>query len=148
MNSTALAPLPSVRLLAVARYADVLQELQRGTQGVQSATLASADGLTVVSTLAQTQDADKISAMAGSLSALAGALTREVGHADAERLILETNAGRILTMAVSSLPGALVLAVVTDPSSLLGKLLWSCRTAVEQIALIQQEMPAGPAPER
>ena len=69
----------------------------------------------------------------GSLSALAGAMTREAGHATPERLILESNSGHILTMNVPAAFGTLVLTVVTDQSLVLGKLLWSCSTAADQI---------------
>ena len=70
----------SLRLVTIARLAEILAELQRETPGVLSATLASADGLTVASTLSNNHEADKLSAMSGSLSALAGAMTREAGH--------------------------------------------------------------------
>jgi predicted regulator of Ras-like GTPase activity (Roadblock/LC7/MglB family) len=125
--------LPQLRLVAIARFAEILQQLQADAYGVLSATLASVDGLTIASTLAEPRDADKLSAMAGSISALAGALTHEVGHIDAERLILETATGRVLTMNVPLPTGAIVLAVVTNQGSLLGKLLWHCNDAVDQL---------------
>ena len=111
----------------------LLAELQRGTPGVLSATLASADGLTVASTLSNNHEADKLSAMSGSLSALAGAMTREAGHGVPERLILESSTGHIVTMGVSTASGDLVLTVVTNQSSLLGKLLWSCRSTADLV---------------
>lgn len=126
------------RLVTIARLADILADLQRGTPGVVSATLASADGLTVASTLADSHDADKLSAMSGSLSALAGAMTREAGHAAPERLILESGSGHIVSMnvpvpATAASTGDLVLTVVTNQSSLLGKLLWSCRSTADLV---------------
>ena len=123
----------SLRLVTIARLADILAELQRETPGVLSATLASADGLTVASTLPDSQDADKLSAMSGSLSALAGAMTREAGHGTPERLILESSQGHIVTMSVPAASGDLVLTVVTNQSSLLGKLLWSCRSTADLV---------------
>ena len=108
-------------------------DLQRSAPGVVSATLASADGLTVASTLTNSQDADKLSAMSGSLSALAGAMTREAGHAAPERLILESDSGHIVSMNVPVPTGDLVLTVITNQSSLLGKLLWSCRSTADQV---------------
>lgn len=122
-----------LRLITIARLADILAELQRNTPGVLSATLASADGLTVASTLSSSQDADKLSAMSGSLSALAGAMTREAGHGTPERLILESSTGHIVTMSVPAASGDLVLTVVTNQSSLLGKLLWSCRSTADLV---------------
>ena len=123
----------SLRLVTIARLADILADLQRSAPGVVSATLASADGLTVASTLTNSQDADKLSAMSGSLSALAGAMTREAGHAAPERLILESDSGHIVSMNVPVPTGDLVLKVITNQSSLLGKLLWSCRSTADQV---------------
>ena len=57
----------ALRLVTIAQLAELLGELQRGTPGILSATLASADGFTVASTLSDSQDADRLSAMSGSL---------------------------------------------------------------------------------
>lgn len=123
----------ALRLVTIAQLAQLLGELQRGTPGILSATLASADGFTVASTLSDSQDADRLSAMSGSLSALAGAMTREAGHSAPERLILESGSGHIVSMNVPVPSGDLVLTVVTNESSLLGKLLWSCRNTADQV---------------
>lgn len=148
MSSKLLASVvvtPPMRLMTIARLADILADLQRGTLGVLSATLASADGLTVASTLSDTQDADRVSAMSGSLSALAGAMTREAGHGAPERLILQSGNGHIVSMSVSTGSGDLVLTVVTNQTSLLGKLLWSCRNTADLIAAACGAPPVTPA---
>lgn len=135
-----------LRLVTIARLAELLADLQRDAPGVVSATLASADGLTVASTLSNSQDADKLSAMSGSLSALAGAMTREAGHAAPERLILESGSGHIVSMNVAAPTGDLVLTAVTNQSSLLGKLLWSCRSTADlAIAACAQQDDAAAA---
>lgn len=134
----------SLRLVTIAQLANILADLHRGTPGVLSATLASADGLTVASTLSRSADADRLSAMSGSLSALAGAMTREAGHAAPERLILESGSGHIVSMNVPTPTGDLVLTVVTNQASLLGKLLWSCRSTADLvIAACAQQQPAA-----
>lgn len=142
--AAAEAPAP-LRLVTIARLADILGALQRSAPGVLSATLASADGLTVASTLSSSQDADKLSAMSGSLSALAGAMTREAGHARPERLILESDSGHIVAMNVPMPTGDLVLTVVTNQSSVLGKLLWSCRSTADLVIAACARQAAGAA---
>lgn len=122
-----------LRLLTITQFSDALQRLRESTPGVRSATLASTDGLTIASTLSRSQEADRIAAMSGSISALAGALTRETGHNAPERVILESSDGRIVAMSVPAATGEMVLAVVADPSALLGKLLWSCNAAVQAL---------------
>ena len=144
-NSPVVPPaMPApLRLVTIARLADILGELVRASPGVVSATLASVDGFTVASTLSNSQDADKLSAMSGSLSALAGVLTREAGHVRPERLILESDSGQIVSMNVPMPAGDLVLTVVTTPSSVLGKLLWSCRNTADLIAAACALQAAG-----
>lgn len=134
-------PVPSLRLVAIARMAELLAELQRETPGLLSATLASADGLTVASTLSSSHEADRLSAMFGSLSALAGALTRETGLQQPDTLVLESAAGRIVSTTVTLREGYLVLALVADQGPLLGKLLWSCRHMAARLAACTGEQP-------
>ncbi|MES2611063.1 MAG: roadblock/LC7 domain-containing protein [Pseudomonadota bacterium] len=146
-NPTPSPVASSLRLVTIAQLAELLGELQRGTPGILSATLASADGFTVASTLSNSQDADRLSAMSGSLSALAGAMTREAGHSAPERLILESGSGHIVSMNVPVPSGDLVLTVVTNESSLLGKLLWSCRNTADQVVAACAAAPQpGSAP--
>jgi len=124
---------PPLRLMTVARFTQLLGQLQRDTPGMLSATLASPDGWTVASTLARSSEAERIAAMSSSISALAGALTRDVGHEAPERVVLESPSGRIVAMGVPAATGAMVLAVVASPAMLLGELLGSCNAAVQGI---------------
>lgn len=121
------------RLRFIAHCADVLADLRRGTTGVTSATLASADGLAVASTLDARQGADRLAAMAGSMAALASAMASETGHGDPERVILASGDGHIVAVKIPMPTQPLVLALVTDSNAVLGQLLWACRSAVDQI---------------
>lgn len=127
---------------AVAHYTKLLVGLKQEIHGVLSVTLASADGLTVASTLSDVHEAARLSAMSGSISALASALARETDHGAPERLILESSQGLILTMNVPADSGDMVLTVVTSRDALLGKLLWSCTAAVQSLAMPFHPIPA------
>ena len=127
-SATALPTQPS------ARWNQLLSALQRSTAGIQSVTLASADGLSLSSTLRDPLEADRLAAMASSMSGLASALSRESGHGEPVRLILESAEGLFLAMSVPRSAGPMVLAVVTTPQALLGKLLWNCRHAAGLLA--------------
>ena len=130
------------RLTLVARWAELLAELRSGTAGVVSATVSTADGLAVASTLSDRHEVDKLSAMSSSIAALATALTREASRGEPERVILESARGHIVSMKVPATDVGLVLTVVSDDSAVLGKLLWSCRNTSERIAAIAGA-PAG-----
>ncbi len=122
------------RLSLVARCADLLAALRRDTAGVLSATVATADGLAVASTLGERHEADKMAAMSGSIAALASALTQEAGQGEPERVVLESARGHIVSMKVPSPGAGLVLTVVSDHGAVLGTLLWQCRSTAERIA--------------
>lgn len=125
---------PPLRLAAVAHCADLLAALRRETPGVLSATVATADGLTVASTLTSKAEADKLSAMSGSIAALAAAMTRETAHGEPGRVVLESSRGHIVSLKVNGTPTPIVLTVVTTDAAVLGTLLWACRSAAERIA--------------
>lgn len=127
---------------AVAHYTQLLTKLKHEVHGVISVTLVSADGLTVASTLTDAHEAARLSAMSGSISALASALARETDHGSPERLILESSQGLILTMNVPANNHDMVLTVVTSRATLLGKLLWSCSAAVQSLSNVSQPVPA------
>ena len=130
------------RLALVAGCADTLADLRTTTAGLQSATIATTDGLAVASTLGSGKEVDKLAAMSGSIAALASALTRETGHGEPENLILESSDGLIVSFRVPVAEPGLVLTVVTDNNAVLGTLLWSCRAAVARIAAIAATAPA------
>jgi predicted regulator of Ras-like GTPase activity (Roadblock/LC7/MglB family) len=128
------ARVASVRLALVAHCAELLDGLRRSAPGVLSATVATTDGLAVASTLSNRAEVDKLAAMSGSIAALASALTRETGHGEPGRVILESSRGHIVSLKVPSSDPDLVLTVVTDHSAVLGKLLWHCRATADGIA--------------
>lgn len=100
--------------------------------GVQSATLATFDGVTVASTIDGKTESDKMSAMSSSISALAAALTREVNHAEPDRVVFESGDGRIVFIKIPA--AGMVFTAVTNDGAVLGTLLWHCRSATERLA--------------
>lgn len=131
-----------VSLVLVAHCAERLDDLRRSAPGVLSATVATTDGLAVASTLSNKGEVDKLAAMSGSIAALAAALTRETGHGEPGRVILESSRGHIVSLKVPGSDPDLVLTVVTDNSAVLGKLLWHCRATAEGIAA-RAAVPGG-----
>lgn len=131
-----MTTLPSIPLITVSRFSQLLAALQSGTPGVASATLTSADGLTVTSTLGDVGDADRLSAMASSLGGLAAAMAHESGRGQPRRLILDTTQGLVVAVHVPRPGGTLVLTVVADASTVLGQLLWNCRHITERLMVV------------
>lgn len=127
--------LDAVQRAALTVYStELLRDFCATTAGVQSATITTYDGVTVASTLQGKHEGDKLSAMASSISALAAALTREVGHSEPDRVLLESKNGRIVSLKVPTTRLGLVFTVVTDHNAVLGTLLWNCRATTEKLA--------------
>ncbi len=113
---------------------ELLHEFRATTAGVQSATIATFDGVTVASTLHGKHEGDKLAAMSSSIAALAAALTREVGHPEPDRVLLESGHGRIISLKVPSASVGIVFTAVTDHNAVLGSLLWSCGVVTGKLA--------------
>lgn len=113
----------------------LLKDFCIANTGVQSSTVATYDGVTVASTLHGKHASDKLSAMSSAISALAAAMTREVGHPEPDRVLLESEHGRIIFIKVPAAGTGIVFTAVTDHNALLGTLLWNCRSTTEKLAL-------------
>ncbi len=131
MNSTHQTLSEAQRQNLVAYCKTLLSDFCSRTDGVQSATFATFDGVTVASTIDGKTEGDKISAMSSSISALAAALTREVKHPEPDRVLLESEHGRIVFIKV---PAGIVFTAVTDHTTVLGTLLWNCRSTTEKLS--------------
>ncbi|MES2933088.1 MAG: roadblock/LC7 domain-containing protein [Pseudomonadota bacterium] len=112
----------------------LLNDFCAKTAGVQSATIATFDGVTVASTIIGKTEGDKISAMSSSISALAAALTNEVKHPEPDRVLLESEHGRIIFIKVPAASVGMVFTAVTNHNAVLGTLLWNCRSTSERLA--------------
>lgn len=113
----------------------LLKDFCAATAGVQSSTVATVDGVTVASTIPGKLESDKLSALSSSMSALAAALAREVGHPEPDRVLLESEQGRIIFIKVPVAGAGVVFTAVTDHNASLGTLLWSCRSTAEKLAI-------------
>lgn len=131
-NSNELSESQKQALMAYCRA--LLSDFCTRTEGVQSATFATFDGVTVASTISGKTEGDKISAMSSSMSALAAALTREVRHPEPERVLLESEQGRIVFIKIPAANAGIVFTAVTDQHTVLGTLLWNCRSTTEKLA--------------
>jgi predicted regulator of Ras-like GTPase activity (Roadblock/LC7/MglB family) len=121
---------------------ELLNDFCTKTNGVQSATFATFDGVTVASTVNGKTEGDKISAMSSSISALAAALTREVKHPEPERVLLESEHGRIVFIKIPAANVGIVFTAVTDHNTVLGTLLWNCRSTTDRLTSYASELLA------
>ena len=116
-----------------------LRQLGENSPGIQLAVLTSADGFEVATYQAHGAEAAaaKVAAMTSSITALADAITRETGLSTSRNLIIESDTGTVLLIALREAHPPLSLAVVASKQAILGHLLWAARnagTAITRIA--------------
>jgi uncharacterized protein len=100
---------------------------------VSYAVLTTADGFEVAA-YPPKPITQKLAAMSSSLQALSEAISREAGLANSRNLVIETDTGNIAVMGVPDLQPRMSLAVVSNNSETLGRLLWSARNFCASLA--------------
>ena len=95
-----------------------LQRLQRSSPDIEATALITMDGLILASTLPDSTEEDRVSAMSAALLSLAERISLELGRGYLEQVFLRGAGGDVLLMAVAD------QAVLTVMST--GKLNWEC----------------------
>ena len=109
----------------VAAGQDILSRIVEPVEGVRISLLCTPDGFEITAMRFRSElPTERLSAMAGSLMAMAKAVANEIGHSDCKRLTFETESGTVVFQAVGgSFPA--VLCLVVDQNALLGRALWA-----------------------
>ena len=104
---------------------EILTRVVAPVPGVHIALLCTPDGFEITALRIRSElPTERLSAMAGSLMAMAKAVANEISHKDCRRLTFETESGTVVFQAVNgSFPA--VLCLVVDQNALLGRALWA-----------------------
>ena len=104
---------------------EILTRVVAPVAGVHIALLCTPDGFEITALRIRSElPTERLSAMAGSLMAMAKAVANEISHKDCRRLTFETESGTVVFQAVNgSFPA--VLCLVVDQNALLGRALWA-----------------------
>jgi predicted regulator of Ras-like GTPase activity (Roadblock/LC7/MglB family) len=101
--------------------------------GVTASAVASRDGLLIVSNMTTESHADTFAAMSATMLGAAETATTELGKGIPDRVIVESDHGKLVAMGAG--PKAL-LVVLTEPDSGLGLILVELENATEKIKKI------------
>ena len=116
---------PSIPADVVEVAKDILNRTVAPVEGIQVALLCTPDGFEITALRLNSElPTERLSAMAGSLMAMARAVGREINHAGCKRLTFETDSGVVVfQMVTSEFP--CILCMVLDTSAVLGRVLWA-----------------------
>lgn len=115
-------------------YIAVLRKFTEAHTTATMSVIATVDGIEIaaLNSIATFRPAE-LAAMASSLLAVAAAAGREVGHAECDRLIIESRTGKLLIKPIGA-NSALVLCMALPADVLLGKALWAADEIAKAIA--------------
>lgn len=114
-----------------ARARGLLRTLQTRVDCVRSCAIISFDGIMLASVLAEGVSGDRFGAMCASLLALSTRAAKEVERGELRQVILD---GEFGPMLLSRAGKAGVLAVASDPTPNLGRLILESKTTAAALA--------------
>ena len=100
---------------------------------IRTAVLSTADGFSIASSVKDDYSGEKLSAMSGSIYALAESVTHEVNEDSCDTMILESASSRIVLCAIPDSHPAVILTVMSSEKVLLGDLLYSAKACAGKI---------------
>lgn len=120
--------------LVAATGRQILKEVFEPFPEVQTALLSTPDGF-VIATHGDlhNKDGSQMAAMAGSMMAMARAVSSEIGHNGSRRLTFETDDGTAIFQNVPS-EFPCILCLVVRKEGVLGRALWAVAEASSQMA--------------
>jgi uncharacterized protein len=107
-----------------------LQRLQRSSPDIEATALITMDGLILASTLPDSTEEDRVSAMSAALLSLAERISLELGRGYLEQVFLRGAGGDVLLMAVAD---QAVLTVMSQREAKLGMLIYYMRRATKEL---------------
>lgn len=112
---------------------EILNRIIGPVDGVHIALLCTPDGFEITAMRIRSElPTERLSAMAGSLMAMAKAVANEIGHKQCRRLTFETESGTVVFQAVAS-EFPCILCLVVDQSALLGRALWAAGEVANEL---------------
>jgi predicted regulator of Ras-like GTPase activity (Roadblock/LC7/MglB family) len=120
-----------------------IEALVGQTRGIESASVVSGDGFEIASVLRHGIAGDKLAAMASSLLALSEAVVQELRMNACRNVIIESDAGSVVTLRVPDSARELLISVLCSDAASLGSVLFaargSARTLGERLGAIATE---------
>jgi uncharacterized protein len=107
-----------------------LHRLQRSSPDIEATALITMDGLILASTLPDSTEEDRVSAMSAALLSLAERISLELGRGYLEQVFLRGAGGDVLLMAVAD---QAVLTVMSQREAKLGMLIYYMRRATKEL---------------
>ena len=106
---------------------DVLEALVTRTLGVDSAAVVTGDGFEVAAVLREGVAGERLAAMVSSLLALSEAVALELGMNGCRNVIVETEAGAVVTLRIPASGRELLMSVLCSDAASLGSVLYAAR---------------------
>jgi hypothetical protein len=104
-----------------------LREFSESVDGVRTAVVASVDGFALAQSNPSSANGERLAAMTSAMLALAAAIGRELALGQLDVLMLESEGGKVLMLALKTEHAPLLLMAACDHRSVIGNVLWSAK---------------------
>ncbi len=110
----------------------ILSQFADNAEQVTAAVLLSSDGFEIASLKVTADTASRLAAMGSSLAAVGAGIAKEAGLNNCTRLMVESDLGMMSVSYVRSDPELVLIVVVDDPTAL-GKLMWASKRCTKSL---------------
>ena len=131
MNNSAQSSLPVALQTAAQEEA---QSILRDMEGIRAVVIATVDGFAIAHALQDGMDANRIAAMASSISAISQVVSEEAELGAGKRVTIEEDIGFSVLQSVQRSDVQLVLCVVANSKALLAQVAYRCGAAAKRMA--------------
>jgi predicted regulator of Ras-like GTPase activity (Roadblock/LC7/MglB family) len=105
-----------------------------GDLGVQAAVLATVDGFSIASAMADNGDPDRVAALASTIASIGSVATQEAGLGHCSSVILNTERGFAVVHQFQKNTVDTVLILVTDGKALLAQVMYRANEFAKELA--------------
>lgn len=127
-------PIPSINPLLARAALSAVNALVEATQGVQTAVVATSDGIVVASRSATSFDESKLAAMSSSIAAIGSVVTEETSVGECRSIMVDAANGCTVILSIPSPDWPMILCVIATKSAVLGQVIYAAREAAATIA--------------
>jgi uncharacterized protein len=131
MTSYSTSNINPLQARAAQRAVDTIVEQN---VGVQTAVIASADGLPLASRTNTNFDFAKLAAMASSIAAIGSVVSEETNAGACKRVLVDSEKSYTLIVSIDNAEWPLILCVIAERSAVLAQVMYAAREALNLVA--------------
>lgn len=132
------SPTPIINALQARAAQRAVDNIVEQTVGVQTAVIASADGLPVASRTTTSFDHAKLAAMASSIAAIGSVVSEETNAGECKRVLVDSERSYTLIVSIEDSDLPLILCIIAARTAVLAQVMFAAREALTLVATAKE----------